>query len=853
MGNPVAPSTNRPAAKARATFEERLPLITGTKRSELRIAANEYKANLAGRVRSAFANISPNQAQEWLVEHLRGEIRETAAQYASALIMQFAGALYAAQRRLGVHVPDVREYACRAIADFREALESTGVFPSAAGWTRDVVVRRCITTCEGIIAERKIAGDAWELDNSFDADAACRLWTPTVLEWEQFKAHESFEPGWDYRIPEYMMTEFLASRSGRSRNEITQEERRAVASELCLIHGAVRLVPHPLPKAPPQPIENPQFWAEREAEFRTRKPGETSPIESCWFSDLEQWSFRKTHGSQVPKEGPERLFKSLAVIAATGLGTADADQGWITWLDALRLYGYSKVAATSSSSSVRELSDGSIRDGEFVPNYYMLLFEPPLASSPDRTVGVYRAWDSAIHEVEDPFLASADLCVALRAHAEAARRRNEKLHIETQGVYDRLRTSAKNSTFHEQEQLIRDARDYVRAKLPNAVLKMSLPANPDIPAIATAITRLRDRLSTQLWDKFLPRHPKFATLQIGFKEFNEAVWDGGEPESMQDYAMTMAAERAVGETSADQIRPFDNSEAAFSAPPEIVSRAEIEKLATDSFAAIHEKLASDNGERLRHVLAEVRERGDTGGYLPALIAWGTTKLREAILACADAYVDAFSTAGIPTDRRTKEHLETASKQIAGGAISGIRGEIHLLTARNRALQITSDGAIEREIEAARVSALNEGRIRLERQSIAMRKSTPVREIGTADRAAPSGVQVDQPAKLLSADRASRPSSIPQAGDNATRAARQSVSSKRRYPNRAVWLAERLQERALTKHDLARHRGPDHKTTQKVLDGLHVREEVLEKIVEALNTCPRAKKLPHVDLLNIPRD
>jgi len=72
-----------------------------------------------------------------------------------------------------------------------------------------------------------------------------------------------------------------------------------------------------------------------------------------------------------------------------------------------------------------------------------------------------------------------------------------------------------------------------------------------------------------------------------------------------------------------------------------------------------------------------------------------------------------------------------------------------------------------------------------------------------------------------------------------------------YPARADWLRLRLKERGLTKHDLARFRGPDHKTTQKVLDGLRVREEVLEKIVAGLNNSRGGRKLPLVSLLEIP--
>lgn len=69
----------------------------------------------------------------------------------------------------------------------------------------------------------------------------------------------------------------------------------------------------------------------------------------------------------------------------------------------------------------------------------------------------------------------------------------------------------------------------------------------------------------------------------------------------------------------------------------------------------------------------------------------------------------------------------------------------------------------------------------------------------------------------------------------------------RFPNRASWLKDRLRERSWSKHDLSRERGPAHKTVQKVLDGLPVREDILQKIAEALS------KRGAVTVLDIPQD
>ena len=74
----------------------------------------------------------------------------------------------------------------------------------------------------------------------------------------------------------------------------------------------------------------------------------------------------------------------------------------------------------------------------------------------------------------------------------------------------------------------------------------------------------------------------------------------------------------------------------------------------------------------------------------------------------------------------------------------------------------------------------------------------------------------------------------------------------RFPDRAAWLNERLRERSWNKHDVSRQGGPDRKTVQKILDGEHVREDVLERVAAALSKAPRSKNLPPITMLDIPQ-
>jgi hypothetical protein len=102
--------------------------------------------------------------------------------------------------------------------------------------------------------------------------------------------------------------------------------------------------------------------------------------------------------------------------------------------------------------------------------------------------------------------------------------------------------------------------------------------------------------------------------------------------------------------------------------------------------------------------------------------------------------------------------------------------------------------------------------------------------------------VSPPIKL--ADRLSRLSHGAEGSkDRNKRAARPEV----RFPNRAIWLQQRLTERAWDHNDPPRHNGPDRKTIDKILRGEGVREDVLEKLTRALS-----RKVGKVDLLDIPR-
>ena len=69
-----------------------------------------------------------------------------------------------------------------------------------------------------------------------------------------------------------------------------------------------------------------------------------------------------------------------------------------------------------------------------------------------------------------------------------------------------------------------------------------------------------------------------------------------------------------------------------------------------------------------------------------------------------------------------------------------------------------------------------------------------------------------------------------------------------YPARASWLKDRLLERGWSNSDPSEYEGPDRKTVQKILRGEAVRNDVLQKLADALS-----KRHDKVNVLDIPQD
>lgn len=142
---------------------------------------------------------------------------------------------------------------------------------------------------------------------------------------------------------------------------------------------------------------------------------------------------------------------------------------------------------------------------------------------------------------------------------------------------------------------------------------------------------------------------------------------------------------------------------------------EINKLISGAFAVACDRILADGNEKKNQMLGRVRRTGNSGGYLPALTKCGAEHVKAMILARADAYVEAFTLYGVPSDEQAEIDLQTVAQQIAAGSISNIRGYLQLRSARLRTVEAGLDLPWHLEIERAMDAALKEGVLKLRRQ------------------------------------------------------------------------------------------------------------------------------------------
>lgn len=157
------------------------------------------------------------------------------------------------------------------------------------------------------------------------------------------------------------------------------------------------------------------------------------------------------------------------------------------------------------------------------------------------------------------------------------------------------------------------------------------------------------------------------------------------------------------------------------------SGPEIDKSASKAFAVDRNRILAEFETKLNQLPCQVGRTGNSGSYLPALIKWGAERMRELILAWADAHVKAFTSYGVPCDAQEDTDLKAFALETTAGSISRIHGHLRLRSKRLRTAEEGSGMPWHLEIESAMGAVLDEGLLKLDRQRIKFRDSERARD------------------------------------------------------------------------------------------------------------------------------
>jgi hypothetical protein len=171
------------------------------------------------------------------------------------------------------------------------------------------------------------------------------------------------------------------------------------------------------------------------------------------------------------------------------------------------------------------------------------------------------------------------------------------------------------------------------------------------------------------------------------------------------------------------------------------ARQEIDKFAHDTFDVVRGSILLKYGDPGKYASNETARTGNLGAYLPALIDWGSQRVRDSILALADSFVEAFSLFQRPSDRPAETELERSAKEMTAGTISAVRAQLSLHSLRT-SQTIDSGTPFHLEIERAMRAATKEAFVRLRRQRIEYRERVQIPEARVFELAEELGKDAD---------------------------------------------------------------------------------------------------------------
>ena len=214
-----------------------------------------------------------------------------------------------------------------------------------------------------------------------------------------------------------------------------------------------------------------------------------------------------------------RWFSVCAHEATLVVGDEETAQWYERWIDATAAFLIVDTMASLRSRDEKANPD----DGPYFASQQLESFERELTLELIRMVVHYKG--VAASKVQS--------VIELRRTQQAA------TASALDGAYTRRKSRNPPEATRQEDQL-RDARHYAATHLNLEVSGLQLPPNASDADVEAAHRRIRQRIVLRAWEDFVPRHRHFSDFQLGYEEFEAALWTEGFPSpgfpSLEDFA-----------------------------------------------------------------------------------------------------------------------------------------------------------------------------------------------------------------------------------------------------------------------------------------------------------------------------
>jgi hypothetical protein len=142
-------------------------------------------------------------------------------------------------------------------------------------------------------------------------------------------------------------------------------------------------------------------------------------------------------------------------------------------------------------------------------------------------------------------------------------------------------------------------------------------------------------------------------------------------------------------------------------------------LVNEQFELYLQQTAKQRADEYKRVLHELESKQNIGGYVPGLTSLAEKQVRSDIRALADLYIKELDESSTRYDAGIENAFRSSARQVAGGSLSGLLGQLDRLQLRRRIdLNYRAQlGYIRKQIADACNYTIKECRNRLRRQAL----------------------------------------------------------------------------------------------------------------------------------------